>query len=112
MKRFSCIHTTVVVACIGLLFLALPGAAFATSVKCTLAPAGAIAAGAQWSVDNSTLCNSGCTVTRLAAGWHIVYFSEVHGWTAPAPQYVYVNDGQTTSINGAYTPGKNDCGCK
>ena len=72
------------------------------SLQVTIAPAGAVSAGAQWQVDGGTLQTSGATVTNLAAGSHTVSFTTVSGWTTPASQIISVASGQTNVANGNY----------
>jgi hypothetical protein len=69
----------------------------------SITPAGAVTAGAQWSVDGGAYQNSGATVSGLGAGSHTVAFKPVTGWTAPANQTVTLVGGQTTSAAGTYT---------
>jgi len=73
------------------------------SVQVTLAPAGAVSAGAQWSVDDgATWHNTGFTVTGLPTGGHIVTFKAVTGWDTPTDQGIVVNKNQTTTTTGTY----------
>jgi len=73
------------------------------SVQVTLAPAGAVSAGAQWSVDDgATWHNSGVTVTGLPTGGRIVTFKAVAGWDTPIDQGIVVNKNQTTTTTGTY----------
>jgi len=53
------------------------------SLQVTLAPAGAISAGAQWRVDGGAWQNSGATVSSLIVGSHTVNFQTVSTWTTP-----------------------------
>lgn len=52
----------------------------------TLAPTGALSAGAQWRVDGGDWQASGATVDGLALGEHTLSFKDVAGWITPAPQ--------------------------
>lgn len=75
------------------------------SLKVTLAPPGAITAGAEWDVDNGAAQVSGATVANLQAGGHTVYFTG--GGTAyspPSPQAVVISASATTVTSGTYTP--------
>ena len=74
------------------------------SLLVTIAPSGAVSAGAHWQVDNGAWQNSGATVTNLSVGNHKVSFSTVPGWTTPTNQTVSVNSMATAiSIYGAQT---------
>jgi hypothetical protein len=74
----------------------------AGSLKVTISPAGALAAGAQWQVDGGPLRNSGATVDLLA-GTHTVSFTPALHYTAPATQQFTVTTGQTNTPPGVYT---------
>ena len=76
--------------------------AAAGSLRVTLSPAGAVTAGAQWSVDNGALQNSAATVSGLGVGSHTVVFSSVSGYTTPANQTVTVSANSTATATGAY----------
>ncbi len=71
-------------------------------VTVTIAPQGAIEAGAQWQVDNGAWQNSGATVPGIPVGSHTVTFKDVTGWTTPSPQTVIVSNGQSTTVTVAY----------
>ena len=73
------------------------------SVQVTISPAGAVTAGAQWSVDGGTWQNSGATLTGVQVGSHIVNYSTVTGWVTPASAPVTVANGLYT-LTGTYTP--------
>jgi len=63
-----------------------------------IAPAEAVAAGAQWSVDaGGTWNNSGATLS-LAAGNYTVTFKDVAGWAKPADVGAVVAQGATTTV--------------
>jgi len=68
----------------------------------TTSPAGAISAGAQWSVDGGNGQASGTTVSGLTVGTHTVPFNNIAGWTTPSSQNVNISNGQTASVGGAY----------
>ncbi len=72
------------------------------SLQVTISPAGAVTAGAKWSVDGGALQNSGATVTGISVGSHTVSFSTVTGYTTPADQEVTVSLNQTTDATGTY----------
>lgn len=73
------------------------------SLTVNLAPAGAVAAGAQWQVDGGPWQASGTMLSGLAPGNHNVAFKAVGGWTAPASQAAAITAGQTTTLTGTYT---------
>jgi subtilisin-like proprotein convertase family protein len=72
------------------------------SLTVTITPAGAVAAGAKWSVDGGALHDSGDTVTGLSIGDHTVSFSAVTGWDTPANQTATIFDDTLTSLEGVY----------
>lgn len=72
------------------------------SLQVDLAPAGAVAAGAQWQLDGVVLETSGTIVTGLAIGNHTVAFSTVPGWTTPSNLTVSVFSNQTNVLSGTY----------
>jgi hypothetical protein len=71
----------------------------------TLAPAGAIAAGAQWNVDYGAWQDSGDTVTSLAVGTHTVYYKATTGYTSPITATAIIADSETTTKIGTYVLG-------
>jgi len=73
------------------------------AVSVTIAPAGAVSAGAQWNVDGGGWQTSGVTVSGLGLGNHAVNFSAVSGYVAAASQTISVNANQTTVATGIYT---------
>src|SRR5674476_897433 len=72
------------------------------SLQVTLAPAGAVSAGAQWQVDGGAWQSSGATVSALSVGSHTVTFKAISGWTTPSSQTPTVNANQTTTATGTY----------
>jgi hypothetical protein len=73
------------------------------ALRVTLAPAEAVAAGAQWRLAGSeTWLASGATTTGLAVGAHTVEFSKVANWSEPAAQAVTVSKNQTAYFSGSY----------
>jgi hypothetical protein len=72
------------------------------SVKVTIAPSGALSAGAQWRVDGGGWHNSGYLQSGLSVGSHTVEFKTVSGWTKPGNKTVTINYNQTTSASGTY----------
>ena len=80
-------------------YTALPG-----SITVTLIPAGAIAAGAAWSVDGGTNWNeSGATVQNLAIKTHTISFLAVDGYAAPASTNYALSAGEAASFTKTYT---------
>ncbi|HUW59515.1 MAG TPA: cytochrome c3 family protein [Candidatus Bathyarchaeia archaeon] len=69
----------------------------------TIQPPQAVAAGAQWRVDNGIWHASGDTVPTLAAGPHLVSFEATPAWIQPLSQEVSVLGNQTTTGTGTYT---------
>ena len=84
--------------------VALQGAGTATlgSLQVTLAPAGAVSAGAQWQVDGGAWQSSGATVSGLSTGGHTLAFNTVSGWTTPGNQTPTIIANQTTAVTGTY----------
>ncbi|MGD1032589.1 MAG: C10 family peptidase [Opitutaceae bacterium] len=76
--------------------------ALSGSLQVTLAPQGAVNAGAKWQVDGGAWQSSGATVPDLTAASHTVTFSPVSGWITPASQTVTVSTGQTSMISAFY----------
>ncbi len=74
----------------------------AGSLKVTIAPAQAVAAGAQWRVDNGIWRNSAVTVNSLSVGSHSVDYKTVSGWIAPAQAGVTIPNGKTTTLTATY----------
>ncbi len=72
------------------------------SLTVTISPAGALSAGAQWSVDGGNGQAGGTTVSGLTVGSHTVTFNNMAGWTTPSSQNVNISNGQTASVGGAY----------
>ncbi len=73
------------------------------SLTVNLFPAGAVSAGAQWSVDGGSYHNDGESVTSLTSGTHTISFKTIPGYTAPADQTVTINANAQTTINATYT---------
>jgi hypothetical protein len=73
------------------------------SLQVTIAPAGAISAGAQWQVNGGAFQNSGATVSGLSVGNHTVAFKSVSGWSTPSNQTISVTANTTSSTTGTYT---------
>ncbi len=58
--------------------------------------------GAQWSVDNGLIQNSGAIVSGLSVGTHTINFSTMNGWTTPASQTVSIVANQTDAVTATY----------
>jgi hypothetical protein len=73
------------------------------SLKVTISPPSAIAAGAKWQVDGGASQSANATVTNLSIGAHNVSFNSIFGWNTPAGQMVTITNGATTTVEGVYT---------
>lgn len=74
------------------------------SLRVTINPPEAVAAGAQWRrVGTSMWRNSGTTESNIAVGQHTVEFKSVSGWSKPPDQTVTIQDGMTTETSATYT---------
>lgn len=79
-------------------YTALPG-----SITVTLGPAGAVAAGAAWSLDGGTNWNeSGATVPDLTAKTYAITFAAVAGYEAPASTNYALAAGETAALDATY----------
>lgn len=79
-------------------YAALPG-----SITVTLTPAGAVSAGAMWSLDGGTNWNeSGATVQGLSVKSYTILFSTAAGYTAPASTNYTLAAGEAALLSGAY----------
>ena len=75
------------------------------SLQVTIFPQEAINAGAKWRrAGTSTWRNSGTTESGIPVGQHTVEFSGAAGWAKPDSQLVTINDLETTTATGNYTP--------
>ena len=74
------------------------------SLRVTLVPPEAVAAGAQWAaLGIGSWQNSGTTLYEdLVAGSQTILFKTVYGWTAPSNRVVGLTNGVTTSITESY----------
>lgn len=72
------------------------------SLTVTLAPAGAISAGAQWKVDGGSWNDSAATVSGLTTGNHTVYYKATAGYTSPVTVVVAILSSQETTATGTY----------
>ncbi|MBF0292065.1 MAG: VCBS repeat-containing protein [Nitrospinae bacterium] len=73
------------------------------AVKVNILPAGAVTAGAQWSVDGGATWNaSGDTLNGLTAGSYTVSFDSLSDYTSPEDKVVNVTNGGTAISTGTY----------
>ncbi|MEZ4775186.1 MAG: DUF6531 domain-containing protein [Bacteroidia bacterium] len=72
------------------------------NISVNLSPAGALAAGAQWQIDNSPWYSSGNTL-NTSSGNHTIQYKGIPGYTAPPSETVNLLPNQTTTVNRAYT---------
>ena len=73
------------------------------SVRVTIVPAGAVADGAQWSVDGGTTWRDSATSLTVATGNYTVTFKEITHWLTPASLAVTVTKDQLLERTGTYT---------
>ena len=73
------------------------------SLKVTIEPDEALAAGAQWRMDGGSWHQSGDTQSNVAEGDHTLEFKEIAGWSKPGNQQVTITSGETETISTAYT---------
>ena len=72
-------------------------------LEVTLAPAGAVNAGARWQVDAGPWQTNGATLPVLP-GNHLVGFKPVPGWNTPASQALNLTNYLSNPLSAAYTP--------
>ena len=72
------------------------------SLQVSIAPAGAVTAGAQWHVDGGITQPEGATVLGLTVGDHTVSFSTISGWTTPPNQIISISANSTATAIGTY----------
>jgi len=73
------------------------------SMQVFIEPAEARSGGGQWRVDGGTWLSSGVIVSNIAAGAHVVSFSDVGGWMKPSDTNLTVLGGNTTYHTAYYT---------
>lgn len=73
------------------------------SLMVTVAPQGAIDAGAQWNIDGGAWNDSGTTDSGLSVGQHTVTFKDVPGWTKPANQIINISANETYILPATYS---------
>jgi len=77
----------------------LPFLRTGTMLIVTIQPAGAVSAGARWSIDNGkTWKDSGTVLDNVSPGSITISFSTVTGWTTPAGETVTVAAGETVTV--------------
>jgi len=79
------------------------------SLQVTISPQGAITAGAQWQVidssgTTSSWYNSGYTKSSLPVGSYTVKYKDISGWTKPGNDTGTIYKNQTVTESGSYTP--------
>lgn len=72
------------------------------SLKVTISPQEAVAAGAMWRVSGGDWQLSGTTVSGIPQGSHDIEFSFVSEWLTPKAQKVQITKHQTTFASGEY----------
>ncbi len=73
------------------------------SLRVDLAPAGAVSAGAKWSIDaGASWRNSGDTLGDLLVGGYTVSFKPTAGWDEPSNKSVAITRDTTTVTNATY----------
>jgi hypothetical protein len=80
-------------------YVAIPPAG---SLRVTLAPKAALAAGALWQVDGGAWQSSGEVVTNLLVTNHTVSFNEVGGWTPPSNKTVMIKPYTLATTSGTF----------
>ncbi|MBN2270644.1 MAG: chitobiase/beta-hexosaminidase C-terminal domain-containing protein, partial [Sedimentisphaerales bacterium] len=73
------------------------------SLKVDIAPAEAVATGAQWRVDEGAWRNSGEIANDVYVGGHIIEFKDIDGWVSATERSVIVSEGQLTAISAQYS---------
>lgn len=73
------------------------------SLRVTIEPEEARAAGAQWRVGGGAWQDSGATVTGLPTGEHTVDFQALAGWYSPSAQQIVIAANTETQATGTYT---------
>lgn len=71
-------------------------------ISVTLSPAEAVAAGAQWRIDNGSFLNTGALQNGVTAGTHTLSFSTAPGFIKPADRRVIILPNQTIFETGEY----------
>ena len=68
----------------------------------TITPSSAVTAGAEWQINGGSFQTSGTILTNLSPGNYLVTFSNIAGFTTPAPQPLTITAHQTTSTTANY----------
>ncbi len=72
------------------------------SIRVTIEPSGARAAGAQWRIDSGAWQDSGVTVSGVPVGTHVVSYKGLTGWTSPPAMNVGAYSNYTTAFTVTY----------
>ncbi len=72
------------------------------TISAVLLPMDAIAAGAQWRLDNGTWMNSGDSITDLSLSTHTVEFRSIPLWHTPASVSIAITNDQPISVTNSY----------
>jgi len=76
---------------------------YSNALTVTLEPEGAVAAGAQWTIDDVNWWSSGDTLYNLTPKLYTIQFSSLSGWVSPSNQSVTVTSSTTPNVTGTYT---------
>jgi PKD repeat protein len=74
------------------------------SIKVTIKPKDACAAGAKWKLDKGAWKHSGETLSRIVPGVHTIKFKRAVGWKTPLKQGVKIAVGRKKNVNAIYAP--------
>lgn len=72
------------------------------SLRVTINPAAAVAAGAQWRLGSGSWQNSGSTLHNIPIGTHTISFRSVSGWSRPGNQQVVIQENQLAQRSVTY----------
>lgn len=72
------------------------------SLRVTINPAAAVAAGAQWRLGAGSWQNSGSTLHDIPIGTHTISFRSVSGWSRPGNQQVVIQENQLAQLTATY----------
>jgi hypothetical protein len=72
------------------------------TLQVSLGPTNVLGLGAVWRVDGAAWQTNGAGVTNLAAGTHVISYTNILGWATPANQTVTIALNQTLATNGVY----------
>ncbi|MBN1786930.1 MAG: hypothetical protein JW806_00880 [Sedimentisphaerales bacterium] len=74
------------------------------SLRVVLSPTEAVAAGAQWKLDDGSWMDSNDILDGISSGIHTVSFKEINDWIAPASGDVLITAGYTQELSASYLP--------